>query len=43
MGLSPERAGAALRISTGRGNTEGEMEQAAERIAAAARLPGNRA
>jgi cysteine desulfurase len=43
MGLDPARAGAALRLSTGRGNTEAEMERAAELIAAAARLPENRA
>jgi cysteine desulfurase len=37
MGLTAERAGAALRISTGRQNTEAEMAEAADLIAAAAR------
>jgi cysteine desulfurase len=43
MGLDRERAGASVRISTGRGNTEAEMERAAEIIAAAARLPEDHA
>jgi cysteine sulfinate desulfinase/cysteine desulfurase-like protein len=41
MGLNPQRAACALRLSTGRGNTAAEMDTAAAALAAAAVRAGS--